>query len=88
MREVAGIGVGVPSLVDVDRGIVYAVQNIPSWKEVHLKNALEDVFHVPVHVNNDANCFAVGECHFGKGRRVPKHRWYHNWNRIRFRNHY
>lgn len=67
-EDVAGIGVGVPSLVDVDRGIVYAVQNIPSWKEVHLKDALEDVFHVPVYVNNDANCFAVGECHYGKGR--------------------
>lgn len=67
-EEVAGIGVGVPSLVDVDRGIVYTVQNIPSWKEVHLKDALEDVFKVPVYVNNDANCFAVGECHYGKGR--------------------
>jgi glucokinase len=67
-EDVAGIGVGVPSLVDVDRGIVYAVQNIPSWKEVHLKDALEDVFHVPVYVNNDANSFAVGECHYGKGR--------------------
>ena len=67
-EDVAGIGVGVPSLVDVDRGIVYTVQNIPSWKEVHLKDALEDVFHVPVYVNNDANCFAVGECHYGKGR--------------------
>ncbi len=67
-EDVAGIGVGVPSLVDVDRGIVYAVQNIPSWKEVHLKDAIEDVFHVPVYVNNDANSFAVGECHYGKGR--------------------
>jgi glucokinase len=67
-EDVAGIGVGVPSLVDVDRGIVYAVQNIASWKEVHLKDALEDVFRVPVYVNNDANCFAVGECHYGKGR--------------------
>ncbi len=32
--EVAGIGVGVPSVVDIDQGIVYDVQNIPSWKEV------------------------------------------------------
>lgn len=66
--EVAAIGIGVPSVVDVDRGIVYAVQNIPSWKEVHVKDKLENVFHVPVHVNNDANCFVLGECHFGKGR--------------------
>jgi glucokinase len=66
--EVSAIGVGVPSVVDVDRGIVYTVQNIPSWKEVHLKERLESTFQVPVYVNNDANCFAVGECHFGKGR--------------------
>jgi len=66
--DVAAIGIGVPSVVDVEKGIVYSVQNIPTWKEVHLKEILEKEFHVPVHVNNDANCFALGECHFGKGR--------------------
>ncbi|NIM91439.1 MAG: ROK family protein [Candidatus Aminicenantes bacterium] len=65
---VAGIGVGVPSVVDVERGIVYEVQNIASWKEVPLKEILENHFHKPVYVNNDANCFAVGEKHFGKGK--------------------
>ena len=39
--EVAAIGIGVPSVVDVERGIVYDVQYIPSWKEVHLKKILE-----------------------------------------------
>ncbi len=67
-RETAGIGIGVPSVVDVDQGIVYDVENIPSWKEVHLRRVLEEQFQVPVHVNNDANCFALGEYHFGKGR--------------------
>jgi glucokinase len=67
-KDISGIGIGVPSVVDVDRGIVYTVQNIPSWKEVHLKEILEKKFQVPVHVNNDANCFALGEFHFGKGR--------------------
>ena len=66
--NVIAIGVGVPSVVDVEHGIVYAVQNIPSWKEVHLKEKLEQAFRIPVHVNNDANCFALGECHYGKGR--------------------
>jgi glucokinase len=65
--DVAGIGVGVPSVVDVERGIVYDVQNIPSWKEVRVKEVLERRFHRSVYVNNDANCFAVGEKHFGKG---------------------
>ena len=66
-QSVAGIGIGVPSVIDVEKGIVYNVQNIPSWKEVPLKNILENHFERPTYVNNDANCFAVGEKHFGKG---------------------
>jgi glucokinase len=54
------IGIGVPSVVDVKRGVVYDTQNIPSWKEVPLKEYLEERFHIPVAVNNDANCFAMG----------------------------
>lgn len=64
-EEVEGIGVGVPSLVDVYNGIVYNVANIPSWTEVYLKEILEDRFKVNVFLNNDANCFAAGEKHFG-----------------------
>jgi len=63
--EVKGIGVGVPSLVDTENGIVYNVQHIPSWQEVHLKDILTDVYNVNVYVNNDANCFVVGEKYFG-----------------------
>jgi len=66
--DVAAIGIGVPSVVDVEEGIVYDVQYIPSWKEVHLKKHLEDRYHIPVFVNNDANCFALGEYYFGKGK--------------------
>jgi glucokinase len=67
-RRVSAIGIGVPSLVDVDEGIVYSVGNIPSWQKVPLKKTLEQSFGIPVHVNNDANCFALGEFHFGAGR--------------------
>jgi glucokinase len=66
--EIAAIGVGVPSLLDRREGIVYSVQNIPSWKEVHLKKILEEKFGVPVQIDNDANCFALGERIFGAGK--------------------
>lgn len=66
--EIEGIGVGVPSLVNTTKGIVYKTPNIPSWKEVHLKEILEDRFKVNVFLNNDANCFAAGEKHFGKAK--------------------
>jgi len=65
---VRGIGIDVPSLVDVEKGIVYSVANIPSWLKVPLKKILEKRFGVPVFVNNDAKCFALGELHYGEGR--------------------
>ena len=65
---VEGIGLGVPSVVDPASGTIYDVQNIPAWKEVPLKTILEAEYRLPVYVDNDANCFAVGEKYFGLGK--------------------
>ena len=60
------VGIGVPGLVT--DGIVYDVVNIPSWKEISLHQLMEQRYQLPVAVNNDANCFALGEFYFGKGK--------------------
>ncbi len=67
-NDVDAIGIGVPGVVNVEEGIVHQIQNIPSWKEVHLKSYMEARYKVPVSLNNDANCFALGEKYFGKGK--------------------
>jgi glucokinase len=67
-REVTAIGFGVPSVVDVEQGVVYDTVNIPSWKRVELKAQVEARYNIPVYVNNDANCFALGERYYGQGR--------------------
>ena len=55
-----------PVVIDLKPGVVYDVQNIPSWKEVPLRADPRRTVRLPVYVNNDANCFAAGEKHFGK----------------------
>jgi len=65
--QIESIGIGVPSVVDAEQGIVYNVANIPSWVKVPLKAILEKEFNIPVAVNNDCNCFALGEYKFGEG---------------------
>ncbi len=57
---ISKIGIGVPSLTDPVKGIVYNAANIPSWDVVPLKETLEARFDIPVFVNNDANCYALG----------------------------
>jgi glucokinase len=66
-NRVNAIGIGVPGVVDVEKGIVYDVINIPSWKEVSVRKHMEERYNIPVLVQNDANCFALGEYYFGKG---------------------
>ena len=66
--EVKAIGIGVPGLVDTKTGVIYDIVNIPSWKKVNLGEELNRQFRVPVFINNDANCFALGEFYFGHGK--------------------
>lgn len=66
--DIKGIGIGVPGMVDTEEGVIYDIQNLPAWKKVPLRQLLEERFNVPVFLNNDANCFALGEHRFGKGR--------------------
>lgn len=66
--SVKAIGIGVPAVVDLDSGIVYDVQNIPAWTKIALKDLVQHKFKVPVFINNDANCFALGEKYFGKAK--------------------
>ena len=67
-KDVEGIGVGVPAIVNPQTGVVYDVQNIPAWKEIQLRKILEDRYNLPIFINNDANCFAYGEKIYGRGK--------------------
>lgn len=58
--DVEHIGIGVPTLVDPAKGIAYQAANIPSWDEVNIKDTVQNRFNIPVSVNNDSNCFALG----------------------------
>lgn len=66
-KNTNSIGIGVPAVVDPLKGIVYNVQNIPSWVLVPLKQLLFERYRVSIFLNNDANCFALGEKIYGKG---------------------
>ena len=67
-EDFEGVGIGVPGLIDEEKGIIYDLLNIPSWKEVHLKKKLESHFVKPIRITNDANVFALGEKFFGAGK--------------------
>lgn len=63
---IKAIGIGFPGLAT--NGVAYDVYNIPSWKKIELTQLMQERYHLPVLINNDANCFAIGEFYFGGGQ--------------------
>lgn len=67
-HDVVGIAIGVPSIVDLEQGIIIDAVNIKAWKHMPLKASLEQHFNLPVYINNDVNCFTFGEHLSGAGK--------------------
>ncbi|MFC6600765.1 ROK family protein [Ectobacillus funiculus] len=63
---IVGIGIGAPGVVNKEGDILLA-PNL-GWKNVSLTAELENMFNVPVIVENEANAGAYGEKKFGIGQ--------------------
>ncbi|MFC2090478.1 ROK family protein [Bacteroidota bacterium] len=68
IRDVVAIGVGVPGILNVKKGEIIAINNIPAFNGCKLKEFLTKKYSLPVYINNDANCFALSEAYFGAGK--------------------
>ncbi len=67
-KDILGIGIGLPGLVDPDRGVVKFLPNVPGWKDVFLKRIMEKKLSLPVFLDNDVNLVTLGEWRFGAGK--------------------
>jgi glucokinase len=63
------IGLSVTGQINSDTGrVVYATDSIPQFTNTPLREVIEARFGVPVCVENDVNCAAIGEGHYGAAR--------------------
>ena len=66
-KDIRGIGVGCPGLVDVEKGIVEHLPNL-GWKRVPLVALLKEKFRTEIRISNDANVATLGEVLFGAAK--------------------
>jgi len=63
---IVGIGIGVPGLVNND-GEILVAPNL-GWKNINLREEIENCFDIPVLIENEANAGAYGEKLYGAGK--------------------
>ncbi len=71
LRDIGGIGVAIPGVVDFDEGVVRLAPNLgSSWKNFPFVNTLQKHLGKKVYLFNDVRAGAVGEHTFGAGKGV------------------
>ena len=66
-EKIAGVGMGVPGMIDGERGIVVYADNL-KWQNEPIAKYLEEYSGFKVKAVNDANAAALGEATFGAAK--------------------
>lgn len=66
-NDIAGIGIGVPGTVEHETGKV-AVCPAFGWREVQLKEHIENMFGIRTEIDNDVNAWTLAEKHLGAAK--------------------
>lgn len=68
--KIHALGVAVAGEIDPSLGIVVSSPNMPKdFKNIHLARILKRIFKKDIFVENDANCFTLGEAVYGAGKK-------------------
>jgi glucokinase len=61
-RQAVAVGIGTAGQVDVDKGMItYAVDTLPGWAGIPLKQLISETLPLPIIIENDVNAMAAGE---------------------------
>ncbi len=64
-----GLGIASAGAISAQDGSVFAAtENLPGWTGFNLRGFVEEHFHLPTFVANDAHAAVLAELHFGLGR--------------------
>lgn len=70
-RRPAALGMGVPGLADLGRGVVRFLPNLPTnWPNVPVREHLSPQIGCPVYLLNDVRMATLGELTFGRGQKT------------------
>jgi glucokinase len=74
LKKITGIGLGVPGVMDIAKGVCIAAPNIKDFRNIPIGRLIAERTGKPAILENDANAAAMGEYWVGSGKdRSIKH---------------
>src|SRR6267142_5796077 len=61
VSHLAGIGIGVPGIIEMETGTLRESPNLPGWQDYPVRSEIERRLGTRVILENDANAAALGE---------------------------
>ena len=68
VSALTAIGVGAPGISNPETGILFTSPNLPGWRDVPLRDIVQEKLGKKAFLINDANAAALGELYFGAAR--------------------
>src|SRR5215472_288619 len=68
--DLAGIGIGVPGIIELQTGMLRGSPNLPGWEDYPVRDEIERRLQTTVVLENDANAAALGEKWLGAAASV------------------
>jgi len=65
ISEISAIGMGAPGISNPEAGILFTSPNLPGWRNVLLRDIIQNKLDKRTFLINDANAAALGELYFG-----------------------
>jgi glucokinase len=66
--SISAIGISFPGFFSGSSGILISSPNLPQLHNINLAGKLSEAMNIPVSIQNDALCAAIGEHRFGAGK--------------------
>jgi glucokinase len=70
ISELTAVGIGAPGLLNPETGMLFTSPNLPGWRDVPLRDIMQERLGKRTFLINDANAAALGEFYFGAARGV------------------
>ncbi len=66
--EISAVGIGAAGISNPEAGILFTSPHLPGWRNVLLRDIIQDRLGQKTFLTNDANAAALGEFYFGAAR--------------------